>query len=659
MVYSEHDRLLNPDTRSDGDQDGLLSPDAATDESAGPTRDRRSVRDAFGAYGLIFLAVGTVCLVTPLIILGLLWSGSVTVARNPHPAGFWLHVVSNNWATKTVAVCSTTMRVAIELQCVLLAAMVASLILQRDKAKFVDAAELAVVRTFNIGPESWILSVSRSRKALLWRIACSAALVLTALLIVVSQFLSTILLSDFGDVVVQEQHNHTWPASYGISVNGEQDPHQTGSAVDLWSSRPATWRRFAEYMENPETGIGFDDTGTVIRAYLPIDKQKSRETLRQYTGPATLVDSRVVCTSPTVRVFASAIGFMDNEENPDDRVDTLDLLGSLTFDDSYPAIWHANATQEVPFYCSVTIVDNEAQGLQVSVCTVILNGRPVLQTSRPVPLTKKSDPTWELPDLISTLPRRAFLSTTTFMLLQTTGTHDAWTRLARSGKDFNFVRSGDEQQPWSIATATTTAGTVTVSLTACMTIMDSVDYIAEMNSSSDMQEAVLGRDPESKAYYTDDVLYQLGDFFPGPAPSLLDRGILELRHPLSWWSYIQNPVKSPGAGRFATHTYFTDFIPSSLPELDVSIWIMNKDGNNITVPTALSTVPCGYLTLMQGRTSGKTNQVNRAHATIFQDVLTVTGSPARALQAVLTTLSQMSYYGYVTSLLAVLNSFPT
>lgn len=607
------------------------------------TKPKRSIKDAFGIQGLLILAIGTLCLVVPLIILGLLWHGSMLAAGGADPGQFWVRIAFSNWATRTVTVCSAVIRTAMGLQGGLLTAMVASLILERVGVRLEDAALLAMVRNFKIGPETLILPSSHIRKILL-RIVSTVTLVFVALLLLSSQFTSTILLSDFALAIVQGQYNDTWMAPFGISTSGELNPNYFGYAVDLWRSRPVTWSRFAEYTEQPETGNGFDDTGTTIRAFLPISNQTTRETLRQYTGPATLIDSRVVCTSPGVLLNSQSIDVPNTSESADESKDVLTLWGNLTFDNSYPAVWTANPTRNVSFYCAVPIVDNEAQGLQVSVCTAILKGHAMALSNA----DESSDEYPALHPLDYTLYQRTYPDTTVFLVLSTTGTKDAWNSVKL--RPFSFSRT-DGEGPWNTATVTTAAGPASVSLTACMTILDSLDYNVSVNSSSDMQEAVLKFDPKAKTYQTQDIRNQLGALAFNTSEStstpLNNRGILTLRQPWAG-SYLRNENISNGLEPYATDTYFTDFIPHSLPRLEVAVGIGGVGDPTVTSPTAPSHVPCGYFTLMEGWTSGEMNQVDRAHATLFQDILNTTQSPARALQAVLTTLSQMSYYEYAT-----------
>jgi hypothetical protein len=69
-----------------------------------------------------------------------------------------------------------------------------------------------------------------------------------------------------------------------------------------WNVGVRQYPIFAEYAEGMvENGsAGISDTGLTIRAFLPIDDQGNRSSIHVYNGPATVVDSRVVCVRPNI-----------------------------------------------------------------------------------------------------------------------------------------------------------------------------------------------------------------------------------------------------------------------------------------------------------------------------------------------------------------------
>lgn len=69
-----------------------------------------------------------------------------------------------------------------------------------------------------------------------------------------------------------------------------------------WNVGVRQYPAFAEYadgkVKNGSSGVS--DTGLTLRAFLPIDGQGNRSSIHVYNGPATVIDSRVVCVRPNI-----------------------------------------------------------------------------------------------------------------------------------------------------------------------------------------------------------------------------------------------------------------------------------------------------------------------------------------------------------------------
>lgn len=65
--------------------------------------------------------------------------------------------------------------------------------------------------------------------------------------------------------------------------------------TSTWLRNPPAYPAFAEYTKSIESREGVDDTGTLLRAFLPFADAQSRETIRNYSGTAMVLDSRVSC----------------------------------------------------------------------------------------------------------------------------------------------------------------------------------------------------------------------------------------------------------------------------------------------------------------------------------------------------------------------------
>ena len=94
--------------------------------------------------------------------------------------------------------------------------------------------------------------------------------------------------------VVNDNRNLT---SYPITI-----PHVTSIVGSKWTVGVRQYPAFAEYadgkVKNGSSGVS--DTGLNVRAFLPIDGQGNRSSIHVYNGPATVVDSRVVCVRPNI-----------------------------------------------------------------------------------------------------------------------------------------------------------------------------------------------------------------------------------------------------------------------------------------------------------------------------------------------------------------------
>jgi hypothetical protein len=86
-----------------------------------------------------------------------------------------------------------------------------------------------------------------------------------------------------------------------------------------WNVGVRQYPAFAEYadgkVKNGSSGVS--DTGLTLRAFLPIDGQGNRSSIHVYNGPATVVDSRVVCVRPNItNLMAHLAPFPFNRYSP-------------------------------------------------------------------------------------------------------------------------------------------------------------------------------------------------------------------------------------------------------------------------------------------------------------------------------------------------------
>ena len=65
-----------------------------------------------------------------------------------------------------------------------------------------------------------------------------------------------------------------------------------------WARNPQIYPTFAEFSSPAPARNEVDDTGFLLRAFLPMLDSEQRKTLRNYTGKAFVLDSRVACQQP-------------------------------------------------------------------------------------------------------------------------------------------------------------------------------------------------------------------------------------------------------------------------------------------------------------------------------------------------------------------------
>ena len=105
----------------------------------------------------------------------------------------------------------------------------------------------------------------------------------------------------------------------------------------------------AEFAANLRPGV--QDTGTVVRAFLPIDGANNRSRVMEYQGKATAVDMRVVCSAPKLTdvVYSTYTGYTitglaDIVENSTGLRQQLDADGSSNFTMSFECPFAATGT---------------------------------------------------------------------------------------------------------------------------------------------------------------------------------------------------------------------------------------------------------------------------------------------------------------------------
>lgn len=184
--------------------------------------------------------------------------------------------------------------------------MLAAILLERHEISVHASASMSILRYMNNGPHNLLFTIYGSMRQ-------NKGLVLTVFMLLCTttllQFTSTLLATDlgYGDLITLRQSSLR---ASGISLDNYFRVMRD-SYVDFWAAQPPDFPTFAELIESaPDEKVidGVRDTGTTIRAFLPIINSTMRTSIEHFDGVATILDSRVVCVRPTVHPSLS-IGY--------------------------------------------------------------------------------------------------------------------------------------------------------------------------------------------------------------------------------------------------------------------------------------------------------------------------------------------------------------
>lgn len=254
-----------------------------------PKPRARNPLERVGTTGILALTLGSAVLVLPLVALALFWRMSMMATGAwGDPPKLWFNIIAEDWSAQIVTLCSAVMRSAVMLQASLATALFAALILEAVGTPLLGAPFFSILRAVSVAPIA-LLSTTSVRPRGVFSFFLWALVVLEVLLTMASQFLSTILLSDFGRGGFNNLANTT-------DVPVFEDLQQTKTS--WWQLPPTSSWTFAELSEPFAEGPNHHDTGHTYHAFLPFQKQEQRETLRKFHGPAVVMDQRVVLRKP-------------------------------------------------------------------------------------------------------------------------------------------------------------------------------------------------------------------------------------------------------------------------------------------------------------------------------------------------------------------------
>jgi hypothetical protein len=173
--------------------------------------------------------------------------------------------------------------------------MVAASILELSTGFGLSKSAALSIRRFN-GGQPFMLLRGGMFKGDVWPL--HILVILLTITTIVSQFTSTGLVTDLGLAPI-----------FGLAVPGQATYSANFSRMlliedyepDYTTHMPSIYLTFAEYSEPAEDWPSVDDTGPTVRAILPISTPSIRENMSNFTGFGTLLNSHVVCMTPTIK----------------------------------------------------------------------------------------------------------------------------------------------------------------------------------------------------------------------------------------------------------------------------------------------------------------------------------------------------------------------
>lgn len=187
--------------------------------------------------------------------------------------------------------------------------MLASLML--EIAPFINTSSAFLsIKRFSGGQAWTLLQTGRPRSAR--QTFMFSLIVILAINSVVSQFLSTILITDLYQAQI-------FGVSQPVEAATQVGPPSSLVWLNSMSVDPTMYPLFAEYSQPAQKHDGFDDTGVILRAFLPIGSSDLRESIHNYTGLGSIINTRVVCSQPSIETITA------------NSYPSLNLNGTLTF----------------------------------------------------------------------------------------------------------------------------------------------------------------------------------------------------------------------------------------------------------------------------------------------------------------------------------------
>lgn len=561
----------------------------------------------------------------------------------------WLKIMVTSWSTRSVSISTLVLRFAIDLQAAIAGAMLASILMESYSILLRDAAKVSTMRASYPQPrafldlitaiidsqwtfpdlsavgESPMQSYHEQRMLLKYegaRKLTSLGYTLIVLLLFITttalQFSSTVLLSDLRlgrlpgtshdrnasyDFKYDPSSSFTDPASYHYS--GYSYPIQLRTST--WLRNPTAFPVFAEYSTPVPDQAGIDDTGVLLRAFLPFADAQSRESIRNYSGDALVLDSRVSCQRPALaRVTTTAnstyVGRLSGELTP-----------------AFPEAGRLWTPGPVPFECSIFLRDDS-----LTICQLVYLSPFSDSYGNSGGLLSEF---WNVTKNDTRYALRQGLNLWSLPLLVLQARNITRSRVSEHvmGLEDNGIWT-DVTTPWQ-----------TWSLSICYSAFATARSEVDMYSATDRKEPIVHWD-SSRGYYTvPDVHTQLGDDTSVYTPD--SRGIMKLSEKSSWIPDSKHALPNS----------VQPFVQQFMDVTNTFLGLCKFTGAPCTVllTPAIKSHSYFYQSYVYNADRSWTGMfvADFTLASLFHQTLANgTGSLARAMSSLITVLSSMAYY---------------
>ncbi|RSM04098.1 hypothetical protein CEP52_007070 [Fusarium oligoseptatum] len=262
----------------------------------GLPRRRYNTWRSIGKLRWFTLVFGTLVNLASCAFLVFLWKGAEAAADRQKTNPSWEDIVFDNWAPGTATICSAVLRTSMNLQLGVFVSALSAIMLETCGVCFEDIPIFSPERALLSSPTNIVLPVLKRSKRGFSGLIYSFIIVTGVIVMVLSNLISTVLLSDFSTkqiaAPIRTQH---LKLTFNESAKFRED-----NGVSYWKSKPAAWR-FAEYRVG-EPSVG--DTGDTYRALLPFLNETARASLEYYDGRAMVVNTRTICRALPLEEFS-------------------------------------------------------------------------------------------------------------------------------------------------------------------------------------------------------------------------------------------------------------------------------------------------------------------------------------------------------------------